>query len=191
VNTQIRLKGDKPDPVKREPRRKKPRDLTVLREVVKAAAVVGIAAVVYYRFGLLPMERPEGNRSMLALCKWELAAWRSYQANRPEFNFHRLSDDEKRRAIIYGLNQDLLIRTNFLWGTATNREIVIVCRRLYDNVPTPVPWNLFHHNPAHAVGYSDGTTGLISPEKFDNLFLYGFSSLWGLGTNSNFEIFKP
>ncbi len=90
------------------------------------------------------------------------------------------------------MNQDFLIRTNFLWSAATNREIVIVCQRRYDNVPTPAPWNLFHNTPAHAVGYSDGTTGLISPEEFDSLFIYGFTSLWSLATNAdaNFKIFK-
>ncbi len=165
----------------------------LLRELIKIAAVLAIAAVVFYHYVLLPVKNLTGNQTMLAMCDWELTAWKSYQANRPGFNFNQLSDDEKRRVIMFGLNEDFLIRTNFLWGTATNREIVIVCPWQFDNVPTPAPWNLFHRNPAHVVGYSDGTTGLVSPEQFNNLFLYGFASLWSLATNadSNFKIFKP
>lgn len=155
-------------------------------------AVLGIAAVVFYRYVLVPDEKPSGNSAMLAMCGWELSAWKGYQANRPRFNFYELSADQKRRVIIYGLNQDLMIRTNFLWSTAPDREIVVLSRRWFDNVPTPAPWNLFRRNPAHAVGYSDGTTGLISPAEFDSLFIYGFASLWSLATNTdtNFKIFK-
>jgi hypothetical protein len=121
-----------------------------------------------------------------------LTAWKSYEANRPDFDFYKLSDDEKRRIIMFGLNEDFLIRTNFAWTDAAGREIVIVSAREFDNVPTPAPWNLFHRNPAHAAGYSDGTRGLISPEEFNNLFLPDFASLWSLATNSssNFKIFK-
>jgi hypothetical protein len=163
-----------------------------LRELVKILAVLGVAAAVLYYYVLVPEERPTGNRAALAMCGWELSTWQSYQANRPGFDFHQLTDDQKRRVIIYGMNQDFLIRTNFLWSAATNREIVIVCQRRYDNVPTPAPWNLFHNTPAHAVGYSDGTTALISPAEFDSLFIYGLTSVWGLATNADasFKIFK-
>jgi hypothetical protein len=163
-----------------------------LHELIKILAVLGIAAALFYYYVLVPEERPTGNRAAQAMCGWELSAWKSYQADRPRFNFHELSDDQKRRVIIYGMNQDFLIRTNFLWSAATNREIVIVCQRRYDNVPTPAPWNLFHNTPAHAVGYSDGTTGLISPEEFDSLFVYGLTSVWTLATNADasFKIFK-
>ncbi|HEY1490460.1 MAG TPA: hypothetical protein VGF90_05415 [Verrucomicrobiae bacterium] len=163
-----------------------------MRELIKIVAVLGIAAVVYHRYVLVPDEKPAGNGAMLAMCGWELSAWKGYQANRPCFDFHQLSADQKRRVIIYGLNYDLMIRTNFLWSTATNREIVILSQRQFDNVPTPAPWNLFRRNPAHVVGYSEGTTGLISPAEFDSLFIYGFASLWSLATNvdANFKIFK-
>jgi len=166
-----------------------------LREIMKIVAVAAIAAAVFYRLvlpAIAPSKNLTGNRAALAMCGWELTAWKSYQPNRPEFDFHKLSNDEKRRVIMFGLNQDFLIRTNFVWGTPTNREIVIVCQREYDNVPLPAPWNLLYRNPAHAVGYSDGTRGLISPEEYQNLFLYGFVSLWSLATNdnSNFKIFK-
>ena len=167
--------------------------MKVLRETFKIIVVFAIATVVFYHFvlpALVPTENLTGNQSMLALCDWELTAWKSYQANSPNFDFYKLSDDEKRRIIMFGLNEDFLIRTNFAWTDAAGREIVIVSAREFDNVPTPAPWNLFHRNPAHAVGYSDGTRGLISPAEFDGQNPYGFASLWSLATDSNFEIFK-
>jgi hypothetical protein len=192
VNPQIIFKSDK----KKAPaKRKKKRDLKFLREFFKIVAVVCIAAVVFYRF-ILPSVSPTknltGNQSALAMCEWELAAWKSYEANQRAFDFHKLSDDQKRRIIMNGLSQDFLIKTNFIWGNDANREIVIVCMREFDNVPVPAPWNALYRNPAHAVGYSDGTRGLISPEQFSNLFTYGMVSLWSLATNSDshFKIFK-
>lgn len=172
---------------------KSPKNL--LREMIKIVAVFSIAALVFYRFvlpALAPTKNLTGNRSALAMCNWEMTAWKSYQAGRPRFDFYRLSDDQKRRIIMFGLDQDFLVRTNFAWGDAGNREIVIVCARVYDNVPVPAPWTVFYRNPAHAVGYSDGTRGLISTEEFNNLFSYGLVPLWNLATNSDshFKIFK-
>jgi len=193
----IDLTGRKPPP---PPARKKfppvgGRLGGLARSLFRLAALFVMAGLVYYKFvlpALAPTEKLTGNQSVLATCDWEMTAWKSYQADRPTFNFHQLSDDEKRRVIMFGLSEDFLIRTNFTWGGAASRETVIVSAREFDNVPTPAPWNLFHRNPAHVVGYSDGTTGLISPGQYDNLFLYGFAPLWSLATNadSNFKIFK-
>jgi hypothetical protein len=49
------------------------------------------------------------------------------------------------------------------------REILIVSDRPYSNVPRPSIFNLYRGNPAHAIGYADGTSGLISPSDFRNL----------------------
>lgn len=54
---------------------------------------------------------------------------------------------------------------------ARPREVVIVCDRPYDNVPQRL---LFRSPKAHAVGYSDGTAGLISPDEFAHLNTAGF-----------------
>ena len=54
------------------------------------------------------------------------------------------------------------------------RVPVIVCDRAFDNVPMPTALNFYRKNPAHAVGYSDGTTGLISEGEYQNLDLSGF-----------------
>jgi len=86
---------------------------------------------------------------------------------------------------------DFLVRTNFVLGNSSNREIVIVCERQFGNVPQPTVWNFYRQNPAHAVGYSDGTTGLISPEQFRNLDLSGFVSLSNLVANPEFAPSKP
>jgi hypothetical protein len=176
-------------------RRRNNSSKNLLRETIKIAAVFSITGLVFYRFvlpALAPTKNLTGNRSALAMCDWEMTAWKSYEPNRPRFDFYKLSDDQKRRIIMFGLDQDFLVRTNFAWGDAANREIVIVCARVYDNVPVPAPWTVFYRNPAHAVGYSDGTRGLISTEEFNNLFSYGLVPLWTLATNSDshFKIFK-
>lgn len=167
--------------------------MKALREFIKIVAIVGIAVAAFYFFvlpALDPTKKLAGNRAALAMCRWELTTWRAYQTNSPVFDFHQLTDDQKRRVIMFGLNQDFSIRTNFVWGDEPSRKIVIVSARVYDNVPVPPPWNLLWRNAAHAVGYSDGTTGLISPEEFDRLNLYGIASLWSLATTPDFKIFK-
>lgn len=163
------------------------------QKLIKVVALFCILTTFYFLFvlpALAPTRQLVGNRSTLAMCRWELSTWREYQTNGPVFNFHILTDDQKRRVIMFGLNQDFSIRTNFVWGSTPGPKIVIVSGRVYDNVPTPALWNLYWRHPAHAVGYSDGTTGLISPEQFDSLNQFGFASLWSLATNSNFRIFK-
>ena len=74
------------------------------------------------------------------------------------------------------------LRTNG-FGNRTSKEVVVVCDTVYDNVPQPAVWNLYHRNPAHAVGYSDGTTGLIPPSEFKALDRRAFISLSTLATN--------
>jgi hypothetical protein len=189
VNTEIRFKSDQEDSAER----KKMRHANGLREAVKAVAIVFIMVTGFYYFvwpELSPNKKLAGNQSVLALCRWELTTWREYQTNSPAFNFHSLTDDQKRRVIMYGLNQDFSIRTNFNWSDAAGRKIVIVSARAYYNGPTLVLWNPFLWKPAHAAGYSDGTTGLISMKQYDSLDLSGFDSLWNLATSPNFKIFK-
>jgi hypothetical protein len=79
--------------------------------------------------------------------------------------------------------EDYLIRTNC--NTArTNREVVIVCEKPFDyDKANQSFWNLFKRNYAHAVGYSDGSGGIISPIEFANLDLRGFTSLSQMATN--------
>jgi hypothetical protein len=85
---------------------------------------------------------------------------------------------------------DFIVKTNFAFENKTNHEIVILCRKQFENVPQQTIWNFYHKNPAYAAGYSDGTVGLISPTEFTNLNLNGFVSVASLATNSEFNVSK-
>jgi hypothetical protein len=65
---------------------------------------------------------------------------------------------------------------------------VVLCLREFANIPRPTIWNFYHKNPAHAVGYSDGTSGLISPAECTTLNLIGFVPAANLVTNSEFKV---
>jgi hypothetical protein len=131
-----------------------------------------------------------GNEYALNNCKWEMRIWKSGETNSSSFDFSKLSHEDTRRVLMLAWKLDVQAKTNFLWqADKTKREIVIVCGTEFDNVPKS-SWSFFLKYPAHAVGYSDGTAGLISPEQFTNLDLTGFVSLSNLATNSEFNIFK-
>jgi hypothetical protein len=85
---------------------------------------------------------------------------------------------------------DFMVKTNFFLGTGGSQQVVVVCLQQFANVPRPTIWNFYQKNSAHAVGYSDGTVGLISPTEFTNLNLNGFVSVASLATNSEFNTFK-
>ena len=77
-----------------------------------------------------------------------------------------------------------LIKTNCN-TVRMNREVIIVCEKPfdYDEINRSF-WNLFKRDYAHAVGYSNGKAGLISPEEFTNLNLREFVSLSQVATNA-------
>ena len=130
-----------------------------------------------------------GNEYALNQNRWKMILWKREQTNSPDFDFWRLSINGKRTTIVPGLHLETSFKTNFVWQSAKEKkEIVIVCGKEFDNVPRS-PWTFFLKNPAHAVGYSDGTTGLISPTEFSNLNLSGFVSVLSLATNSELDIF--
>lgn len=58
-----------------------------------------------------------------------------------------------------------------------SKRIIIVCDTPFSDVPKRV---IFQAPPSHAVGYSDGTTGLISPGEYARLNLSSFVSLGDL-----------
>jgi len=65
-----------------------------------------------------------------------------------------------------------------------DKQIIVVCDRAYDNVPQ----RMFGRSPrAHAVAYSTGDTGLISPEEFARLDLSGFMDLQTLAQTTRVE----
>jgi hypothetical protein len=58
--------------------------------------------------------------------------------------------------------------------TLSRPQVIIVCDTAYRNVPRR---RFFKASPAHAVGYSDGTTALISPAEFNKLIKGSFVPL--------------
>ena len=129
-------------------------------------------------------EKLRGNAMALAECSHHLRWWKSVMTNNSSFDFEKLSEENKNEAIyLTGLRLDLWLKTNFYWTQRSNREVVIVCGKKFSNVHKPGFLNSFVSNPAHAVGYSDGTVGLVSPTEFSKISLNGFVSLASLATN--------
>jgi hypothetical protein len=131
-----------------------------------------------------------GNEGALVRNKALIHHWKSNTTNNSVFDFWKLPRESKRTTIVFGLNLDASFRTNFIWQSGkTNREIVMVCGKIFDNVPKS-NWTFYLKYPAHAVGYSDGTVGLIPVTEFTNLNFGGFVSAASLATNSELDIFK-
>lgn len=76
----------------------------------------------------------------------------------------------------------IFLRTNVALNSE-KKQILAVCDTPYGNIPQPTIWNGYRKNLAHAVGYSDGTTGLIKPEEFKKLNLAEFVDAALLPTN--------
>jgi hypothetical protein len=153
---------------------------------------IGIALVILAAFALPRIIAVStncgGNTYALNVCRECLAAAELSTADQhAQFDISKLRSIDKTNLANLGRRHradgaDFLIRTNFVWDDP-KREIVVVCERLFDNVPQPTIWNLYHRSPAHAVGYSDGTVSLISTQQFTALNLSGFIPLSRLPTN--------
>jgi len=83
---------------------------------------------------------------------------------------------------IFNTNQDYWAKTNFSFKYSSP-EPVIVCKQpvLYSFPRTFFGWSWRESKSVFAVGYSDGTTEMISPEQFHNLDLNAFVPLSSLG----------
>ncbi len=83
---------------------------------------------------------------------------------------------------IFNTNQEFWAKTNFQFQ-GSSREVVVLCQHqfFYPRSKNYFGCSYSHLKPAFAVGYSDGTTGLISQEQFVNLNLNSFASLSSLG----------
>jgi len=136
-----------------------------------------------------------GNGYALTVCRsYLLTAQMLAEENHSGFEISKLGENDKINLVKLTQSSwlrgaDFLVQTNFAWSNA-QQQIVIVCDKGFDNAPK-LGWIYFWRNSAHAVGYSDGTAGLISSEDFTNLNLNGFVSLSSLATNSEFKISKP
>jgi hypothetical protein len=169
----------------------------VMKSLKKILFIIGTAVLIAALFLLYYLAREAskfgsavGNRKAILQCADYLADAGKMKTNGAVFQSSKISEQELNRIINFAGNLDLLVKTNFVWGTISNREIVVVCPKEFDNVPRPQLLNLYHKNPAHVVGYSDGMVGLISPSEFTNLNLNGFVSEASLVTNSAINIFK-
>lgn len=131
-----------------------------------------------------------GNRRTLFTCRAFLRDAKNLTSKNADLDFGKLSGKDKYKLTHRARDFDFLAKTNFVWETNTNKEIMIVCSRSFDNVPQPSLFNFYRRNRAHAVGYSDGTTALISPQQFTNINLSGFVSLSSLITNSTLSVVK-
>jgi hypothetical protein len=141
---------------------------------------------------LTPPSNCGRNSYALTVCQtFALSATLAAQDNNGQFDITN-SDKECLRDIArdsWGIGgADLFVKTNFSTDSTTNHDLIIVCTKQFENVPQPTIWNLYHQNPAHAVGYSDGKVGLISPAEFNSLNLNGFVSLSNLITSIQFGV---
>jgi hypothetical protein len=165
-----------------------------MKAIDKIIIVFGLIAVLIAVGLLLPVLGPSsncgGNSAALSVC-------RTYATG-----LQILTDGEKKEINVPGLptsnrvelvnsiraganwcgNAKFLVRTNAVVN-ANPSQIVMVCDTPFDNVPQPKLWNGYKKNPAHAVGYSDGSSGLIKPSQFKQLDLSGFIETSLLGIN--------
>jgi hypothetical protein len=155
----------------------------ILKFTIYGFGIIIFALIVLEIFFPTITNNAKGNRLALIECREYLNTASLTKTNNASFDFSKLSDDDKGRAIGLAAYIDLLIKTNFVWGTSSNREIVVVCPKQFDNLHLPGFWNSFRRTPAYAIGYSDGSTILISPEQFTNLNLNGFVSATNLAAN--------
>lgn len=68
-----------------------------------------------------------------------------------------------------------LVTTNAFAQSDSPKRPVIICTFPCDNVPQPTIWNGHRRNPAHAVAYSDGSVGLLTPKEFQAFNQTGFA----------------
>jgi len=116
-----------------------------------------------------------GNSSALSKCKMVVLLAR-IEAERNHSNFDYISlpaaaqqEFVKGTQSHWNPNARFLIRRGATDLQKKGREIFVICDTAYGNVPQPTFWNLHHQNIAHAVGYIDGTTALITPKEYASL----------------------
>jgi hypothetical protein len=158
------------------------------RFIAMLAIAIGLG---FFAMLLLAMlsGKTKGNEQAMNFWRYELKEWKNSSNKGNQFIFISLPPEVRHRSIAFGDYFNAWFQTNFFWTASSNREIVIVCGREFNNVPKS-SWTFFLKYPAHTVGYSDGTVGLISPEEFTNLNLNGFISAANLITNLDWNTVK-
>lgn len=128
-----------------------------------------------------------GNTAASSACRAYVLAARISISDRSDsaFNFETAAEDDRtemldrlrRKSRTWLRNAGFYVRMGeFAVGPDAPKEIVVMCATPFDNVPQ----RRFGRAPmAHAVGYSNGKCGLISPEDFSQLELSEFQLIGG------------
>ncbi|MCP5426633.1 MAG: hypothetical protein H6966_00025 [Chromatiaceae bacterium] len=123
-----------------------------------------------------------GNSAALAACKGYVTVLQLWAADHDGQSFRIDQADMQTRRELGRLPGASWIRSARLMArsddvrvdAADEKRIIMVCDHAYDNVPQ----RIFGRSPmAHAVAYSTGETGLISPAEYARLDLSGFIDL--------------
>jgi hypothetical protein len=126
-----------------------------------------------------------GNSAALAACKGYVTVLQLWAADHHGLRFRYGEADSETKQHLRSLpgaawirSARLLARLEDVRVDATaDRRIIMVCDRPYDNVRR----RIFGRSAmAHAVAYSTGETGLISPQEFAGLDVTGFVDLQAL-----------
>jgi hypothetical protein len=146
-------------------------------------AMCGSALALVCALALPPLlARPTncgGNSAALAACRDIVLSFRAIALDMGDkpVSISNLSDEDRKvfRSVagISWLHQSrvLVVRGTVTLGQEAPREIIAVCDTPFDNVPR----RMFGRAPlTHAVGYSDGSAGLISVQEFHRLDLSRF-----------------
>src|SRR5207247_8604309 len=151
--------------------------------------LLGSTAIVVVAAGMMlpAMKRSNcgGNSAALSACKAYITISHCRAADHHGESFHFDQADTQTRQQLGRLPGASWIRSGRLMArldevrveAAADKRIIMVCDHPYDNVPQ----RIFGTSPmAHAVSYSNGETGLISPQQFARLSLSGFVDLQSL-----------
>jgi hypothetical protein len=160
------------------------------KRLITTLVCVGVLALIAVVFlpALALSSNCGGNSFALAACK-EILLYeqQAKDSTNGPLNLDRLGDADRSQLFQFVTSHwttgaGYWFRTNHT-DNLPPRHIVAVCDTVYANVPPPTLWNHYRKNPAHAVGYSDGTVGLISPAEFGGLDRQNFISLTAMATN--------
>ena len=159
-------------------------------------SLLGSTAIVVVATGMMlpAMKRSNcgGNSAALSACKAYITILQLWAADHHGESFHFDQADTQTRQQLGRLPGASWIRSGRLMArldevrveAAADKRIIMVCDHPYDNVPQ----RIFGTSPmAHAVAYSNGETGLISPQQFARLSLSGFVDLQSLAVTGKVE----
>lgn len=151
---------------------------------------IASAFVLLYALGLPMLARPTncgGNSAALAACKDIVLSFRTVSLERGDMpvSITNLTGPEQEyfrfvAGVSWLPNSKVLVAARpIILSEERPREILAVCDTPFDNVPRRF---LGRAPLTHAVGYSDGSAGLISVREFRRLNLSGFIDVRKIAT---------